>query len=67
MKNAVKTALILCAAALCVLRFVSFRYEASLSPETRRAMLFAGVLCAAVCVVCAVVWVILEKKEKNGT
>ncbi len=66
-KTAVKTALIVCAAALCALRFVSFRYEAALSPETRRAMLTAGVVCAAACAVFAVLWIILEKKGKNGT
>lgn len=66
-KAAVKTALILCAAAVCVLRFISFKYEAALSPEARRATFAASVICAAVCVLCAVLWVILEKKEKTDS
>ena len=66
-KTAVRSALILCAAAVCILRFVSFRYEASLPQGTRRALFAVCVICAAACVLCAVVWVILEKKEKNGT
>lgn len=66
-KTAVKTALIVCAAAVCVLRFLSFQYEAVLSPAAKRVMLTVSVIGAAVCVLCAAVWVFLEKKEKNGT
>ena len=67
MKTAVKAVLIACAAAVCILRFVSFRYEAALPPAARRAMLAVSAACAAACVLCAVIWVILEKKGKNGT
>lgn len=67
MKNAVKSVLILSAAAVCVLRFVSFKYETVLPPEARRWMLPVSVICAALCALCAVLWVILEKKGKNGT
>ena len=66
-KAAVKSALILCAAAVCILRFVSFRYEDALSPEARRAALIVSVICAAICALCAAVWIIFEKKGKNGT
>lgn len=67
MKTAVKAALIVCAAAVCILRFVSFKYEAALPPAARRAMLAAGVICAVLCLLCAAAWIILEKKGKNGT
>lgn len=65
-KTAVKAVLIVCAAAVCVMRFVAFKYEAALPPELRRAMLPASVVCAALCALCAALWVILEKKGKNG-
>ncbi len=66
-KTAVKTVLIVCAAAVCALRFVSFRYEASLSPGVRHAMLTASVIGAVLCALFAVLLAVLEKKEKNGT
>ncbi len=67
MKAAVKALTLLSAAAVCILRFVSFKYEASLSPGTLRGTFLAGAVCAAVCILCAAVWVFLEKKGKNGT
>lgn len=67
MKAAVKTLTLLSAAAVCILRFVSFKYEASLSPGVIRGMFLAGAVCAAVCLLCAALWVFLEKKGKNGT
>ena len=67
MKAAVKALTLFSAAAVCLLRFVSFKYETSLTPGTIRWMSVAGVVCAAVCLLCAALWVILEKKGKNGT
>ena len=66
MKAAVKALTLLSAAAVCILRFVSFKYEVSLSPGVQRGMLLAGTICAAVCLLGAAVWVALEKKGKNG-
>ena len=67
MKNARKALVILCAAAVCVLRFVSFQYEAALSPGLRRAFFIISLAAAALCAAGAALWVITEKKEKNGT
>ena len=55
-KTAVKIVLIAAAAVTCVTRFISFKYESSLSPAALRALFLA-----------AAGWVILEKKGKNGT
>ena len=66
-KTAVKAALIAAAAVTCLCRFVSFKYESSLSPETARRLLIASVAGAVCCAVCAVLWAVWEKKEKNGT
>ena len=67
MKTAVRALTLLSAAAVCILRFVSFRYEPSLSPGVYRGCSVAAAVCAAVCLLCAAAWVILEKKGKNGT
>lgn len=67
MKTAVKAVLIAAAAVTCVARFISFKYESSLSPAVLRALFITGVVGAAVCAACAAIWVILEKKYKNGT
>ena len=67
MKAAVKALTLLSAAAVCILRFVSFRYETSLSPDVIRGIHLAAAICGAFCLACAAFWVILEKKGKNGT
>lgn len=66
-KTAVKATLIVAAAVTCLCRFISFKYENSLSPQALRGLLIASVAGAVCCAVCAVVWVVLEKKDKNGT
>ena len=67
MKNALKALVIFCAAAVCLLRFVSFKYEAALSPGLRRIFFIVSIAAAALCAAGAALWVITEKKEKNGT
>ena len=67
MKTVLKAPVILCAAAVCLLRFVSFKYEAALSPGLRRVFFFVSLAAAALCAAGAALWVITEKKEKNGT
>ena len=67
MKTALKALVILCAAAVCILRFVSFKYEAALSPGLRRAFFIVSLVAAALCAAGAALWVCIEKKEKNGT
>ena len=67
MKTAVKTVLIAAAAVTCLARFISFKYESSLSPAALRALFIASVAGAVLCAVCAAGWVILEKKYKNGS
>lgn len=62
-KTAAKAALILSAAVICVCRFLSFKYESSFSPETLRWLTIASAAGAVCCVICAAVWVFLEKKE----
>ena len=66
-KTAVKSALLVCAAAVCVLRFISFRYRAALPPRADRALLLASAVCGALSLLLAAAWIVLEKKGKNGT
>lgn len=67
MKTVLKASVIVSAAAVCVLRFLSFKYDAALSPGVKRAFFIISVAGAAVCAVCAALWVAAEKKGKNGT
>ena len=67
MKTVLKALVILCAAAVCILRFIAFRYEAALSPELRRVFFIVSLAAAAFCAAGAALWVFIEKKEKNGT
>lgn len=61
----IKFLLILSAAGVAVLRFIGFRYETALSPDTLHLMTVISIVCAAVCLICAGIWIIQVKREEK--
>lgn len=65
--SVVKLLILLSAAGLAVLRFVSFKYEAALSADTLRLFFLLSLVSAGVLLVSGIVWVLLERRgEKTG-
>lgn len=62
----IKILVLLSAAAVAVLRLVSFKYEAALSPETLQLLFRLSIVFAAVLIVAGVVWIFLEKRLEKG-
>ena len=60
-----KTLLLISAAVTAVVRFISFKYAERIPSETLAILLRVSIGSAAVCVVCAAIWVILIKKEEK--
>lgn len=63
----VKFLLLLSAAGVAVLRFVSYKYDTTLSPETMHIMTVISIICAAVCLTCAAIWIIQVKIAEKKT
>lgn len=62
----IKILVLLSAAAVAVLRLVSFKYEAALSPGTLQLLFRLSIVFAAVLIVAGVVWILLEKRLEKG-
>lgn len=63
----IKFLLILSAAGVAALRFIGFKYETALSPDTLHLMTIISIVCAAVCLICAGIWIIQVKREEKKT
>ena len=61
--TAVKILLLLSAAALSVIRFISSKYYAVIPEHTRRVLLFVSIGLALLCVITGAVWAVDEKKR----
>lgn len=69
-----KLLLLLSAGGALITRFISYKYEKQLTPESASQLFVISLVCAAVCIITALIWVIKlkleqkrekEKEEKN--
>lgn len=63
LKTVIKILVLLSAAGVALLRFISFKYEASFSAQTLHGMFIASIVCAAVLLLSGILWVFLEKRS----
>ncbi len=63
----IKILVLISAAGLAVLRFISFKYEAAFSAQTLHLFFILSVVFAAVLVLAGAAWILIEKRaEKAG-
>lgn len=66
LQTVVKILVLISAAGLAVLRFVSFKYETAFSESELHMFFVISVVCAAVLILSGAVWVITVKKQEKA-
>lgn len=62
----VKVIVLITAAVTAILRFISFKYAESFSPETLKLFSVISIISGALLVLAGVVWVLLEKRLEKA-
>ena len=64
--NAVKVIVLITAAVTAILRFISFKYAESFSPETLKLFSVISIISGVFLILAGAVWVFLEKRQEKA-
>lgn len=60
-----KTVVLVCAAAVCILRFVGFKYESALEPGTLKLFGIISISAAVLLILAGTAWAVIVKKTNE--